>query len=1147
VITIGALGATIEVTGNNPTAQITQSIGGSVGTLDIRGNGNLQLSAASPRSASNRIFDCVVRMINAAALGSGSITLGSDPLIGEIGTIEIPDGVNLVNSVTMNNSGAMRGAGTLGVFGGTCTVTGTGRFIGGLTATDTLRLGNVGSALSGDPGTLSIVEGPGTVLTNVPNNYQGDWRIDSGTLRVGHGTGLGTATTPVVVNSGGTLSLPSVTFQRAITLNSGSTLALEPPSQAYGPVSIASGAQVTLDTRTTGTASIGNGPNTLTGGGGGAGITVTGNNPNATLSLFFPSDYVGSWSVNGGEVLISDDANLGPVSNAFSLNTNGALRTNGSVTLSRVITPNGGTLRAEGASTDLTLASGLEGVPGSLFTAGTGRVILQSPSLRTGDTRINGAVLRVENPTALGVNGFGQAYVGGTAVPGISPTLELGGVAITEDIRLESDGATLRGTGIAANNGSITVAAGVDARLESGASVNDVVTLGGVDNNLFGGTGGSTITVAGAGRVVQTHSSTYQGTWLLSSGTLEIDADSRLGAAVSTVNLLGGTLSTSASFSTSRTFSGNGGTILTQPFTTLTLNSPLNSTGGSLTKAGAGGLVLTSPSTRTGPTTIDAGTVEVNGTTSGLGSGNVTINGGMLQLTNANYTSGAGGIILNSGALLRGIGNCAYSNSGFPAVQNGAAGSPVSVGLNVPGATDVLTIQSAIRNVVDANPSFATIVKQGNGKLILRTGGTSATDIYGGSWNVTGGILQIGPFLGGEILNALGFKNGDPKQANTITVSSGTLAVGSVNSTGGSPDFLRANVILSGGAIASTNGFDAKYGGDFKATVSSTNKVLLFDPSNPLQSRNVSLVAGAEGANNLAAETVWGPGSPLIVDPGTTSGGAFNITRDGGTVSVVGTPILQINQGATVNLGGTLDALSDGVDHVNVVNNSATSFNVTGGSHTVGTLSGTGNSTVDFGGTLSAARISQNALTINGTLNLRVDPAVPGPCTLNALTIVSGEIGVTLAGSLPGTEYSQVAITGGLTLGETLTINLANGFDPPVGQTFVIMTFASRGGAFDTINGLEIGPGKEFRLDYNANDISLIVVVPTPPPGDMDCDGNSSTLDVEPFVLALTDPVQYAQQFPTCNPLNGDMNQDAILDGADIAQFINCLIHGGCQ
>jgi len=65
--------------------------------------------------------------------------------------------------------------------------------------------------------------------------------------------------------------------------------------------------------------------------------------------------------------------------------------------------------------------------------------------------------------------------------------------------------------------------------------------------------------------------------------------------------------------------------------------------------------------------------------------------------------------------------------------------------------------------------------------------------------------------------------------------------------------------------------------------------------------------------------------------------------------------------------------------------------------------------------------------------------------------------------------------------------------------------------------------------------------------GDMNCDGVVNVADVAPLTLALTDLAAYQLQFPGCDPLNGDMNQDLALDGRDIGLFVNCLINGGCQ
>ncbi|TWT41908.1 hypothetical protein RAS1_30320 [Phycisphaerae bacterium RAS1] len=63
--------------------------------------------------------------------------------------------------------------------------------------------------------------------------------------------------------------------------------------------------------------------------------------------------------------------------------------------------------------------------------------------------------------------------------------------------------------------------------------------------------------------------------------------------------------------------------------------------------------------------------------------------------------------------------------------------------------------------------------------------------------------------------------------------------------------------------------------------------------------------------------------------------------------------------------------------------------------------------------------------------------------------------------------------------------------------------------------------------------------------GDMNCDGAVNVLDINPFVLALIDPVAYAAQFPGCNILNGDTNGDGNVDVLDINPFVAILVGGG--
>lgn len=59
--------------------------------------------------------------------------------------------------------------------------------------------------------------------------------------------------------------------------------------------------------------------------------------------------------------------------------------------------------------------------------------------------------------------------------------------------------------------------------------------------------------------------------------------------------------------------------------------------------------------------------------------------------------------------------------------------------------------------------------------------------------------------------------------------------------------------------------------------------------------------------------------------------------------------------------------------------------------------------------------------------------------------------------------------------------------------------------------------------------------------GDMNCDGLVNNFDIDPFVLALTDPVAYGVQYEGCPILNGDMNEDGQVNNFDIDRFVELL------
>jgi len=62
-----------------------------------------------------------------------------------------------------------------------------------------------------------------------------------------------------------------------------------------------------------------------------------------------------------------------------------------------------------------------------------------------------------------------------------------------------------------------------------------------------------------------------------------------------------------------------------------------------------------------------------------------------------------------------------------------------------------------------------------------------------------------------------------------------------------------------------------------------------------------------------------------------------------------------------------------------------------------------------------------------------------------------------------------------------------------------------------------------------------------PAVGDVNCDGVVDFRDINPFVLALTNPATYATLYAGCPELTRDINGDGVLSFADINPFVNLL------
>jgi hypothetical protein len=144
-----------------------------------------------------------------------------------------------------------------------------------------------------------------------------------------------------------------------------------------------------------------------------------------------------------------------------------------------------------------------------------------------------------------------------------------------------------------------------------------------------------------------------------------------------------------------------------------------------------------------------------------------------------------------------------------------------------------------------------------------------------------------------------------------------------------------------------------------------------------------------------------------------------------------------------------------------------------------------------------------------------------------------GESATVIAGAGQGAE-PQVVLSGSFaapaTAG-TYTFHLENGLanvlnqidPPPVPPQYWTVTAATIDVASASIT-ITVGPG------YTR--------------GDVNCDGQINGYDIDPFVLALTDPSGYEVQFQNCDIASADVNCDGQVNGYDIDPFVLCLTSG---
>ena len=220
------------------------------------------------------------------------------------------------------------------------------------------------------------------------------------------------------------------------------------------------------------------------------------------------------------------------------------------------------------------------------------------------------------------------------------------------------------------------------------------------------------------------------------------------------------------------------------------------------------------------------------------------------------------------------------------------------------------------------------------------------------------------------------------------------------------------------------------------------------------------VIAGSTGS--LYGSASIDSASPVTID------GTGEVFFGGGDNFLSGTADVTI--GPDVTFRGQSGSIRPG----SVLTNQGTIHSDSPGTLTIGTTGMTvtneGLIKGSGGGNLAVWGLASN----DGTFELGPGSAVQAQET--GYTQSSSGALIVDIGGLGAANLGQLNSIDGVSLAGTLTVNLVNAHEPEIGDLFTIVTGTSINGTFDPVNGLVIGNGKQFSVNYNATDVTLEVV-----------------------------------------------------------------------
>lgn len=1071
--------------GVDTSAELTLSGAMSGGELAKWGDGRLILTSANSYTGVTEVIDGILQIQNANALGTtaGGTTVHNGATLALQGGIVVTGESLSIYGPGHDGSGALQNVGgsnqwsgpiTLGLASTIC-VDAPSLTLAGPINNNGFDLtfqqnsssgGSISGVISGSGG--FIKDGPGQSNLSGANTYTGLTTVNAGLLGIAGSGTLGSASSGTVVNIGATLGVFNTTpMAEPLSLASGGGYA-----GAYGALTGTNGATITGPVTLTGnaTVSITNPGSVLTisgpidDGGNGFGLTVHAfYDAGRTLVLSGANSYAGLTDVSsgrlivdgsiGGDAVVRSGATLGgngtvwgevtannggrmaPGSSPGVLNTGNAEFSASSIFEVEINgpTPGAGGHDQLNVTGTVTIASGalLNAVLGYLPPVGTEFVLIDND----GSDPVVGAFSGLAEGTVFTLNNrdFQISYVGGdgndvalTAVPTV--------------VVWDGGGATNNWSEAANWVGDAVPQSGDDLVFPStGTPANRFSPFNDFENFTVG-----KITIDDS-------DPTYS--FALSGNALTLDRG---------VELTGGKVFFNLGFSEVR-LGGDQAFLSPASFVSgdlysFTTNSPIDTNGHRLTVtgrsyysfggviSGSGGLTFTqnndswlnAANTYTGSTEVISGNVglQSNGTL-GSTSGSTIITDGSLRLMNnvasdepVTFLGNAGFLLGRNGALQSG--SVTIAANSLQIASNNGTGTTFTVSGPITGAvgTDglILAPNDASRTIVlsGANTYTGETKVSNSGTIQLGASGVipdgSAVTVFGttfldlngfnetigslagtgnvalGTGTLTTGGNNLSTTFGGSITSSGGF-------TNVVKEGSGTFTLSGTNAYSGTT-LINAGTLRveGGGAIADNASVQTAGSGVFEVGVSET----------------IGGLYGSAGSTHLTAGATLTVAPPAYTNSSYNGmiGGGGSLALAGGANSVWGLAGINTYDGTTDVLSGTL--------------------RVTG---TIGTGGPAGTVTVASGAALGGSGTIHGTVLVNSGGSIRPGTS-PGITHTGSVTFSDGsQFDVEIGGTALGTQYDQLSVTGTVTIGANVLLNLSalGGFVPGAGQVFEIL------------------------------------------------------------------------------------------------------------